>query len=396
MNTAIGNSNVELIFVVALISGISALAWLLMANPLRLYRVASLRFALANIFTVGVVVCGTLRTSPESPFTLLSVGLVVAALSMYDLAIRRLFRVDDSRKLPVFTVCALAFVALLWVSSALPELWLAAFLYALASVILLRTSIKKVRLVVAHTSRLAGWFLSLPDFLVTIMLAVKATMLICAPQQMWSFMVSEGDNTLAIWVYIVLTLTINVTAFASALSRIILRMKHLATHDQLTGLYNRRAISENLTQCWEKYRQMRTPFSILMLDVDHFKRINDQFGHHAGDQALRYIADLLIAHTTPEQAVARFGGEEFIVLLPDTDMPAACTLANHLCETINAAQWHPQAGRMSVSIGCGSADQADSLDHLLSQADHALYDAKHSGRAQVKLFYASSSASSTC
>ncbi len=390
MNT-VSNDHVELIYVVALIAGISAFAWLLMAKPLRLYKTASLRFMTANICIVLVVVSGLLRDAPDSIYTFFTVVLVVLALGIYDLAIRRLFRIDDSFGLLTFIVATMAVASVAWLNTWLSSFHILALLYILAAISLLRTALKKAKYLKTNTSLPASCLLTTPDYLVSLMLLVKATMLLASPSLMWSFMKTEGDNTLVIWLYILLTLTVNVTAFASALSRLILQMKYLATHDQLTGLYNRRAVTEILNKQWATYHRTGQPFCILMLDVDHFKQINDEYGHQTGDRALRYIADSLVRVTSSEQAVARFGGEEFIVVLPHMGMRQASVLATQICETVQMTPWDAEAGRITVSIGCGSAVMATTLDQLLSQADDALYHAKHAGRDQVKAFYASSS-----
>ena len=107
------------------------------------------------------------------------------------------------------------------------------------------------------------------------------------------------------------------------ISRFVGQLRHVARHDALTGLLNRGTMEESLNAEWLRYLRHRTPLSVAFVDVDHFKRINDTGGHEAGDQVLRQIAALLGRHARGTDRVARWGGEEFLLLMPDTDAAGA-------------------------------------------------------------------------
>jgi diguanylate cyclase (GGDEF)-like protein len=166
------------------------------------------------------------------------------------------------------------------------------------------------------------------------------------------------------------------------------RSFELAMHDPLTGLANRRAISDALHSSTARAHRQGLPFSLLLVDIDHFKRVNDSYGHQAGDEVLRVLARTLQSRLRAQDAVGRFGGEEFLVLLPDTDRDGALVVAQALREAVaqSPAQWAGRSIHVTVSIGVGGGKLApqDSIDSLVAAADSALYAAKQGGRDRVE------------
>jgi diguanylate cyclase (GGDEF)-like protein len=160
-----------------------------------------------------------------------------------------------------------------------------------------------------------------------------------------------------------------------------------ATTDPLTQLKNRRAFFDNAEKFFSQARRYHSDLSVMLLDIDHFKRINDTHGHHGGDEALSHLAAVLSQMIRSEDTVARIGGEEFGVLMPDTNRLGAAVLAERMRA---AAEREPfvLAGRtvhVTVSIGIASfgPDGYDSFDQLMSAADRRLYLAKSSGRNRI-------------
>ncbi len=164
-------------------------------------------------------------------------------------------------------------------------------------------------------------------------------------------------------------------------------LKVISAQDSLTGLLNRRAILERL-QC-EIGLALRhnLPLSVAMIDIDHFKNVNDNHGHEAGDRALICVARTLSALLRREDDCARWGGEEFLLLLSDTDGEEALASANRICGAVATlvSSDLPDNLPLSVSIGVAEHISGTSLDETIKRADIALYDAKRAGRNCVVL-----------
>lgn len=152
--------------------------------------------------------------------------------------------------------------------------------------------------------------------------------------------------------------------------------------DALTGLANRAALDRRFARALEQARRYQRPLSIVMLDIDHFKRINDELGHQMGDRVLKEFADLLKGCLRGSDAVGRWGGEEFLVLCPETGGQQAVTFAERLCEQSRALAFSTDRVQ-TLSAGVAELNATDTGDSLLRRADAALYRAKHEGRDRV-------------
>ena len=168
------------------------------------------------------------------------------------------------------------------------------------------------------------------------------------------------------------------------------RLAELNRHDGLTGLLNRPAFNEELQRAWSRAERTQQPVALAMLDLDLFKRINDTHGHLAGDACLQHAAQVLRQGLRGGDSIARFGGEEFVILLPDTDQEGARELAERLRAAL-AEQPCPHGGQaidLSLSAGVAAGRPPLSRDQLLHQADLALYAAKAAGRNTVVAYEA--------
>lgn len=163
------------------------------------------------------------------------------------------------------------------------------------------------------------------------------------------------------------------------------RMESMAHTDPLTGLLNRRSMEQRLREAAHSFQRTGRSFSLVMADVDRFKRVNDLHGHAAGDRVLRAIAGLFGERLRGNDAVARWGGEEFLLLLPETDLTAACEVANRLRATAEARLSGTAGLGDSVTLTFGVAvfDRPMRVDACLKQADEALYAGKAEGRNRV-------------
>jgi diguanylate cyclase (GGDEF)-like protein len=158
-------------------------------------------------------------------------------------------------------------------------------------------------------------------------------------------------------------------------------LERQATTDALTGLKNRIVFQNSIVEMIAVAERHGSTLTLLLVDIDHFKRVNDTRGHQEGDRVLRAVSHALAAHVREQDIVARFGGEEFAVLLPNTELVPALTVAEHLRRACrNAVRIEP---RLTVSIGVAEYAPGDSEVTLIGRADAALYAAKAQGRDRV-------------
>ncbi|MDH5325521.1 MAG: diguanylate cyclase [Gammaproteobacteria bacterium] len=155
-----------------------------------------------------------------------------------------------------------------------------------------------------------------------------------------------------------------------------------AIQDPLTGLHNRLAYEEHIDQEYHRWNRYRQPLVIMVVDIDFFKKINDTYGHRAGDKALRLIAGNLQSKLRQTDFLARYGGEEFVVLMPQTHLEAALIAANKLRTAVQSCEFHYQSQRVQITISCGLTEFEgdDTIETAFQRADKALYQAKQNGR----------------
>jgi diguanylate cyclase (GGDEF)-like protein len=162
--------------------------------------------------------------------------------------------------------------------------------------------------------------------------------------------------------------------------------KELATRDALTGLLNRRAMVELLGREHPRIQRGQGPLSVALLDIDWFKRINDGHGHAVGDEVLKRFATLLRGQLRQADALARWGGEEFLLLMPGTRLQDACAVLERLRAEVAAGGFEQLAAGLQVSFSCGvvQCDEGEQQDAAIDRADRALYRAKQGGRNRVE------------
>lgn len=197
--------------------------------------------------------------------------------------------------------------------------------------------------------------------------------------------VSQYDETTSVAIGISMLLTWLVSAWlVLAVTEQSRRLRDMATTDPLTGAYNRRYMEQHARKSladWERYGR---PVSILLIDIDHFKRINDRFGHAVGDDALKGLVDIVNNRIRRGDTLCRFGGEEFVLLLSEVAGEQAVKVADELRESVEQARIIPE-GSMTISVGVCDVSHADDMEHWFKLADGALYLAKHNGRNRVEL-----------
>jgi diguanylate cyclase len=187
--------------------------------------------------------------------------------------------------------------------------------------------------------------------------------------------------TVRVFVTLVLTMLFT-NIFLGIVMRLQERLRRLGITDALTGAFNRRHMDKEVGEAIERYKRYGADSSLLLVDIDHFKSVNDEVGHAAGDRALKEIAALMRRSLRKLDLVFRIGGEEFLVLLPDVKQPGAAEAAEKLRREVASAEFVP-GRKITVSIGVGEIGPGEARDQWIRRIDRALYAAKGSGRDRV-------------
>lgn len=161
-------------------------------------------------------------------------------------------------------------------------------------------------------------------------------------------------------------------------------ISRIAAEDSLTGLYNRRKINELIQHEIERSERYQKGFSVIIMDIDYFKRVNDRHGHLAGDELLKMLSQILLKTIRHTDEVGRWGGEEFVVLCPETNDEGASSLADKIRQKIEHSTFNDY-GKQTASFGIACYQEGDTIDNIISHADEALYMAKNAGRNRVEV-----------
>jgi len=228
------------------------------------------------------------------------------------------------------------------------------------------------------------WLLAVPLVAAALGFAQRGVRALWGGQSIATEMVTDSTlNIVSAVFYMVVALTFHATLLGLVVGRILIDLRYRSRHDGLTGLLNRRAMEETLLAQMQRSRRTGEPFTVLMIDLDHFKTINDRHGHAAGDRALKHTAAALKAELREVDAIGRFGGEEFLILMPGATVETALPVAERLraALVIDSPTGEGATLLLSASIGVAQwREPAEEPSRLLMRADAALYDAKLRGR----------------
>ena len=236
------------------------------------------------------------------------------------------------------------------------------------------------------------WLLVAGLLLEAVVLGVRALVAISTHSEATNILQSSALQTLTFLATFSVVLVSSVGFVFMSRDRADENNRVLAALDPLTGVANRRSLIAALDRDVARAQRMREPMALMMVDIDHFKDVNDQYGHPAGDRVLCSVVNVLRRRVRAQDLVGRYGGEEFMVLLPDTGLTGAQQLARALCKAVEEsrcpADGVPGPGiAVTVSIGVfgGRLESGDSWDMLIAAADRALYQAKNNGRNRVEV-----------
>jgi diguanylate cyclase (GGDEF)-like protein len=228
------------------------------------------------------------------------------------------------------------------------------------------------------------WLLSAPILAAAAGFSLRGLRAIWNPASVAAEMTTNSAlNVVSSVAYMMIALTFHATLIGLVVGRLLADLRHRSRHDGLTGLLNRRTMEETLLAQVQRSRRTGEPFTVLMLDLDHFKAINDRHGHAAGDRALKHTAAALKAELREVDALGRFGGEEFLVLMPGATADAARPVAERLRTALltDAPRMDGTTLFLSASIGVAQwRGPSEEPSRLLMRADAALYRAKTRGR----------------
>ena len=231
-----------------------------------------------------------------------------------------------------------------------------------------------------------GWLIASPGLVTVVAFLVPISRQLLNMDEPQELHRLDDSALRSLFVFIVTAAVFNFAFMAMVTHRLLGRLRSLSERDSLTNLFNRRAIEDNLLREWRRWQRRRERFAVLIVDLDHFKQINDTLGHPVGDEALRQVAQRLTAQARETDEVARIGGEEFLVLLPATGRDGALRMAGRLLAQLRGTPLAPSAGggRLTASIGATLVEAGDAdVAAVLARADQALYRAKSQGRDQV-------------
>ena len=297
----------------------------------------------------------------------------------------RLVGVSPPRKEPLWVLAAgTAAIVLLGFSPSLGTHRVAAEFFALVWLILRAWYLARIPLAKVH-GRGVSWLLTAVAWTIALVLLSKALGGLLLG---WSIEVHRqqpGSLVLPYLVQALSTLLNSVLAYV-VVHNILVQMDDLNRHDALTQLLNRRAFTSELNRCWQLWQRRSAEFAVMCIDIDHFKSVNDRFGHQVGDVALIDVARTMLSQVRPTDVLARTGGEEFVLLVSNQPDASLLQLAQRLRHAVENTVFTPDGAPVKVSLGlarCLASDER--ADGVVSRADAALYRAKANGRNRVEL-----------
>lgn len=386
-----------LLLFIAVQLGMAGVGWWVAGVRLRLSRRAALHWAAFNLLGLLAAAPGMLNPGPREA---LLIGLSNLAMTGAFVAMTRgigVFLGRTGAAWPDIAAMAVAVLVTAWdVAFGSQPMLRSMLMSALLAAVLLRGALVHARPLRAEFGAGVAALITGPLLAVGAVFAwhVARAALALVPEAQLPMSAPTKENVAVLLLLTSLVMLFNLTLCGMAVARLIRRLHHLSRHDGLTKLMNRRALMATLEAEQGRVRRGGPPWALLLVDVDHFKRVNDMHGHAVGDEVLCRVAAVLRRSAREVDTVARMGGEEFCVLAPLTDLHGAALLAERLRQAVaNSTDEGQGAVPVTVSIGvalslpapAGAAAPVETAEAALARADVALYRAKDAGRNRVEL-----------
>jgi diguanylate cyclase (GGDEF)-like protein len=250
-----------------------------------------------------------------------------------------------------------------------------------------------VRLVIAprqlgtgSDERRSAWLNAIPGVLIIVAFSVPLFRQLANMDRALEIHRFDATNLRSMYLFTAAAAVFNFGFMAMVTRRLLTRLRDLSNRDPLTSLLNRRALEEDLQREWRRWQRTGQAFAVVVLDLDHFKHVNDSLGHAVGDEVLVQTAQRLLAQARKSDSVARIGGEEFLVLMPEANGAGALAAAERLRRAIADLPYDHTGQPLVVTVSIGLAEAGpEDVDVLapLRRADAALYEAKRNGRNRV-------------
>ncbi len=374
----------------AIVGSVFALAWTFMALVIGTAPRASRLFVMANLLFVGGIVLSGLRT--VVPGYLYYQCADLAILGGFAYLHRGLLHLIDADRPPALHS------ALPWILAALVT---APFAPAPGSFTVMALTLYGTAAWYAFTAFMDGMrgldaevFSRNARLAVSAPFAMMGTVLVGRTLEVLSVSIigvqriSTLENPVFfLWAMVIFLLVGNIALATLATGRLLMRIQSLAEMDYLTGCLNRRSLEQRMRIEMDRYQRSGEALACVFFDLDHFKRINDEHGHEAGDAALKHTVRLIGDLLRSVDALGRFGGEEFMVLMPNTDLKGATDAANRMRLALMRSKLEVQGKTISLTASFGAAvlSPGERLDDLVRRADSAMYEAKRQGRNRVEV-----------
>ncbi|UJL41896.1 GGDEF domain-containing protein [Shewanella vesiculosa] len=364
-----------------------AIAWTLLATLLRIAPRASWCFAAANTFTVIGILLYTQRTEAINYlYWFVADMTILLGFALVRWGCQYLFKQALSYRFDLILLTTAALLMLLVPPSVIYAVYLVIVMSMTAAIFISLSGIDNFRAVKKHLPLYYAALLNVPFFTIGLLFIIRAIVLLFSPQQLAHISAADKLNSpLVLWSYIILLLLTNLVLFGNALARLVFKVARLANKDQLTGLWNRHALLDKLKQVDALWLRNDLAYSLMVLDLDHFKRINDTYGHLAGDKVLKHTAETLQNTLRKIDFICRYGGEEFLIILPLTNKKEAQIVAEKIQQKIKESVivWQKKQISTTLSIGYATCKTHLSIEQLLQLADDAMYLAKSRGRNTI-------------